>query len=907
MMNGEMFGVGVGAGKGIGGALKGGVRVAAKAIVAATGAVTAFTGASVKAGMSFDAEMSKVQAISGADAEAMMQLRDKAEEMGASTKFTATEAAEALTYMGMAGWKSDQMLEGLPGIMNLAAAAGENLGTTSDIVTDALTAFGMQAEESGHFADILAAAATNSNTTVSMLGESFKYAAPVVGAMFGEVESGAEIAETTAAALGVMANSGIKASQGGTALRAIFSRMAKPTKDVSSAMDELGIRLQDDTGRAYTMMEVIEQLREGFTDGLMISSDELRDSLADLSAQFEAGELTEDDYAAATERLMERAYGASGVLKAQAAAALAGRPAMAGLLALVNSSEEDFNQLTNAIAESSETMVKTADGSVMTLNKAMENGLEIIEEYDGAASAMAATMQDNLAGDVVSFKSALEGLQIAISDRITPTLRDFVQFGRDGLRSLTTAFQENGIDGAIEAFGSIIEGGVGLIFEKLPIMIQAGVKVLEALVNGIITNLPALIPAVVQIFTTLLQNFTANLPMLVDAAVQIVFALTDGLIDSLPVLIPAIVQMILTIVEKLTEPSTLMQLIQAAFQIIGAVAQGLINAIPELVKAVPTIMLNLIEAILRFLPQVLASGIQLMTELALGIARGGVEVLAAIGKLLVEIPKKFKERAEDAKNWGKDLIQNFLDGIKEKWGDLKKAVSDTAQKIKDFLGFSKPKEGPLSDADKYGGDFIELFIKGMDGKKNNLLNDIKTIASNIKTSWTTAWDNINQLTGSKLDNLKAKITTTFDRAKEAVKNAVDRFKSLMKFNWQLPKLKLPHIKISGHFSIKPPSAPHFSVEWYKKAYDNPYMFTQPTVVGNMGFGDGPGSEIVYGHQNLMQDIEEAVGKAIGKTGSVLPEINITALVELDGATRARKTYKYSQAESNRHGMSLVTA
>lgn len=709
----EARGEATGAGKGIGGALKSGVKVAAKAVVAATGAVAAFAGASVKAGMSFDAEMSKVQAISGADAEAMMQLRDKAEEMGASTKFTATEAAEALTYMGMAGWKSDQMLEGLPGIMNLAAAAGENLGTTSDIVTDALTAFGMQAEESAHFADILAAASTNSNTNVSMLGESFKYAAPVVGAMFGEVESGAEIAETTAAALGVMANSGIKASQGGTALRAIFSRMAKPTKDVSAAMDELGISLQDDSGRAYTMMEVIEQLREGFTDGLMISSGELRESLADLSAQFEAGELTEDDYADATERLMERAYGASGVLKAQAAAALAGRPAMAGLLALVNSSEEDFNKLTDAIAESSETMVKTADGSVVTLNEAMEKGLEIIEEYDGAASAMAATMQDNLAGDVVSFKSALEGLQNAISRQLTPTLRDFVQFGRDGLRSLTVAFKENGIDGAIDAFGEIIEGGVALIFEKLPVLIQAGVKVLEALVNGIITNLPALIPAVVQIFETLLQSFTANLPMLVDAAIQIVFALADGLIDSLPVLIPAIVQIILTIVEKLTEPSTLMQLIQAAFQIIGAVAQGLIDAMPKIVETAPTIMMNLIEAILRFLPQLLASGTQLMVELALGITRGAVQVLAAIGKLLTEIPRRFKERVNDAKKWGRDLIGNFIQGIKDKWESLKSTIGNVARSVKNYLGFSEPEEGPLSDFHTYAPDMMALFAKGI--------------------------------------------------------------------------------------------------------------------------------------------------------------------------------------------------
>ena len=177
-----------------------------------TAPIVGIGAAAIKTTADFDAQMSKVSAISGATGKDFDDLRAKAREMGAKTKFSASEAGEAFEYMAMAGWKTGDMLDGIEGIMNLAAASGEDLGTTSDIVTDALTAFGLSAKDSGHFADILAAASTNANTNVSMLGESFKYAAPVAGAL-------GINAEDTSVALGLMANAGIKASQAGTSLR----------------------------------------------------------------------------------------------------------------------------------------------------------------------------------------------------------------------------------------------------------------------------------------------------------------------------------------------------------------------------------------------------------------------------------------------------------------------------------------------------------------------------------------------------------------------------------------------------------------------------------------------------------------------------------------------------------------
>ena len=213
--------------------------------------------AAVKTTADFESAMSNVQAISGATGEDMNSLKEKAREMGAQTKFSATEAGEAMSYMAMAGWKTEEMMSGISGIMNLAAASGEDLATTSDIVTDALTAFGLTAQDTEKFVDTLAATATNSNTNVSLLGESFKYCAPVCGAL-------GYSAEDTSIALGLMANCGIKATNAGTALRAILTNMAKPTDAVEAAMSELRVSLTDSEGKMLSLRDLMANLRNGF-------------------------------------------------------------------------------------------------------------------------------------------------------------------------------------------------------------------------------------------------------------------------------------------------------------------------------------------------------------------------------------------------------------------------------------------------------------------------------------------------------------------------------------------------------------------------------------------------------------------------------------------------------------------
>ena len=398
-----------------------------------TAAVAGIGTAAVKTAADFDSSMSNVAAISGSSAEDMDKLRERAREMGASTKFSAQEAGDAMGYMAMAGWNAQQMYDGLLGIMNLAAASGEDLATTSDIVTDALTAFGMKAEDSSHFADVLAKASSSANTNVSMMGETFKYIAPVAGSL-------GYNAEDAAVAIGLMANSGIKASSAGTQLRSSLTNMIKPSKDVGDAMEKWGfyateaattvdqakvdqqmLRVQkaslaaDKAQQAYNAAvskygsesieasnaastlsikqteltsanEALTQLQQGTTENVRLYNKALQNEDGSMKSLRETMDF-----------LRKTMGGMSEAEQTQAATAIFGKEAMSGMLAIINASDDDYNKL-----------------------------IKNIDNCDGAAETMAETMQDNLSGQITTLKSALQELAIAFGEILMPYIRKTV-------------------------------------------------------------------------------------------------------------------------------------------------------------------------------------------------------------------------------------------------------------------------------------------------------------------------------------------------------------------------------------------------------------------------------------------------------------------------------------------------
>lgn len=385
---------------------------------AVAGTAGALATTAVRAGASFEQAMAQVSAISGATGEPLEKLTEKAKEMGAKTKFSATEAAEAMNYMAMAGWEAQDMLDGIEGVMNLAAASGEDLATTSDIVTDALTAFGLSASDSAEFADVLAAASSSANTNVSMMGETFKYVAPVAGAL-------GYSAQDVAVAVGLMANSGIKASQAGTSLRSVLSRLAKPTEQVEQAMADLGISLTDSNGDMKSFRTVMEDMRAGFSG------------------------LTKDQQAA---------Y----------AATIGGQEAMSGLLAIVNTSDEGFDELASSIDKS-----------------------------EGSCQRMADTMINTLSGQFTILKSQIEGINIKVFDQMEPALSKIVDTAQkaasalDGMLAAYAAGKKaggtgNGIQAAITALGNMSKTGANIagVFQTVADKLQVVFDKVQALQNA---------------------------------------------------------------------------------------------------------------------------------------------------------------------------------------------------------------------------------------------------------------------------------------------------------------------------------------------------------------------------------------------------------------------------------------
>lgn len=331
------------------------------------------------AGANFEQAMAKVKATSGANTEEMQKLNAKAKEMGESTIFSATESAEAFNYMAMAGWKTEDMLDGISGIMSLAAASGEDLATTSDIVTDALTAMGYGAGDATQLADVMAAASANANTNVSLMGKTFQYAAPLAGALGYTMED-------TAVAIGLMANAGIKGDKAGTALRSMFTRLSAPPKDCAEAMDELGISLTDNEGKMKPFSRVMQDLRKKFA-------------------------------------------GLSESQQTQYAKALAGQNAMSGLLAVVNASTDDFDKLTDAVNNSNgaaenmaDTMNDTVSGQLTLLKSNIEGKMiKVFEEAGPAIKESINSMSDAL--DSVDWNSVADGV-----GNLTQKFADFLAY-----------------------------------------------------------------------------------------------------------------------------------------------------------------------------------------------------------------------------------------------------------------------------------------------------------------------------------------------------------------------------------------------------------------------------------------------------------------------------------------------
>ena len=424
-------------------------NLASQAITKGVRAITNFGKSTIETGADFEAMMSEVKKIrTEATDEEFDALSQKAQELGASTKFTATEVGKAFYYMAVAGWHVDEMLSGIDGVLALSAASGEDLAQTSDIVTDALTALGLTADDTNHFVDVLAAAAANSNTTVGMMGEAFKYLATTGGVLGYSIDDVATV-------LGLLANNGIKASQAGTSMRQILNSLIAPSDEAAKAMSDLGISLfEEGTDKAKPLLQVLQEMRSVFQNSNFDlggkSMDEMQSQLAEVDAWYDEWKKKLEEGGGAADYLgkqidskeLEKMYNEKlqevtnfneqflGQLSS-----IGGLRGISSLLAIMKSTDDDFNQLVTSV-----------------------------ENSNGAAQTMADTALDNLKGDITILNSAIDGLKILVSEDFTSQFRGFVKALTDGVGEISKGFQEGGLAGMFTNLANwVIDGITGAL------------------------------------------------------------------------------------------------------------------------------------------------------------------------------------------------------------------------------------------------------------------------------------------------------------------------------------------------------------------------------------------------------------------------------------------------------------
>ena len=714
--------------------------------------VGAFT-AAVKTTGEFDEGMSKVQAISGATGNELDSLRSKALEMAASTKFSATESADALNYMAMAGWKTEQMMDGLEGIMNLAAASGEDLATTSDIVTDALTAFGLGADQSGRFADVLAATAANANTNVAMMGESFKYVAPVAGALGYTIED-------VSLALGLMANSGIKADMAGTSLRNMFNRMAKPTKESAEAMERLGLELYDSEGRMYSFREIMDQLRASMSN-INISIEDYEAALDDLDAQLADGTLTQKKYDAALEELNQRTFGAEGAEKARAAAMLGGTRAMSGLLAIANASTEDYNKLADAINNSA-----------------------------GAAENMANTMLQNLPGQMTILKSKVESLAISFGDILMP----YVMKAVDKLQALVDKF--NAMDDAekkqiikiaalvaaigpallivgklVSAFGSVVGfvggavKGIGTLITTIKGLTMAGggLQAVFAALGGpigiVVAAIAALAAGFVYLFTTnekfrnsilqIVGVFKENLGKALDALKPKLKALGEafsGLMDLLAPVFEGLAQFltawisgVIATIEPIVDVVTnIINFITNILQAFYALSQGDFEGFATYMMAAIQNWLDGMKAYIMIFVNFVTAFFQTFgVNLKQIFTTQWNNIKTVVSTKIDDIRQYIEEKWTAIKDWIAETLKNIHDKFVEIFEKIKEAIKERIEKVKTTIvdGMEAAANYIRSLPEKFynwGSEMVQNLINGIQSKIEAVKRKMSELAAAVK-------------------------------------------------------------------------------------------------------------------------------------------------------------------------------
>jgi TP901 family phage tail tape measure protein len=655
---------------------------AAAAAMAAIGAGAVATGKWIKDSLNvyadYEDSMKQVQATMGLTGvegeEAFKKLSEAAKEAGASTRFSASESADALNYLALAGYDAEQAIDALPGVLTLAAAGGMDLAKASDLVTDSMAALGLEISDMDSYMDMMARTSQKSNTDVQQLGEGILVAGATMK------NAGQEL-DTLNVMLGVLANRGIKGSEGGTKLRNVIMSLTSPTSAAAKELNSLGISVTDSSGNIREMNEIFEDLNE------------------------KLGGLSESD-------------------KMNALSNIFNKQDLAAVNALLSGTGDEMNNLYNELAN--------AEGAALQMSETMESGLagsvrSLKSAYEGLQITIGEQFSD-MAGEVVGDVTSLvrdvtailndgfqEGDITAIGERIS-------SFLMDGIKRISEYLPEV-IEMVSIMLTELVNVLVALLPTLLPPLLEGAIALLTGIIDAIVGNIEPLIEMVVYLVTTVAEFIIENLPLLIEAAIQIVVALALGIADALPELIPSIVEAIILIVDTLL--NNMDQILNAALQIIMGLAKGLVDALPRLIEALPKIISGIINFITNNLPLIIDMGIKIVLQLAVGLIKAIPQLVAAIPQIITAIITGIGKAAISIVQVGKNIVTGLWNGISSMVSWIKDKISGfvggIVSGVKGVLGIKSPSTVFAG----IGDNMAEGLGEGFDRAMNKVSDDIE--------------------------------------------------------------------------------------------------------------------------------------------------------------------------------------
>ena len=847
--------------------------------------------AGLKVATDFEKGMSEVRAISGATGKEFDALREKAIELGADTAFSSGEVAEAMTEMAKAGWGSQQIIDGMSGVLAAAAASGEGLASVSTIVADAITGFGMAAADSTRVADLLTQAANSGTIGIADLGESFKYIAPVAGAMDMSIED-------VTTAISAMSMAGIKGSQAGTALRTMLTNLVNPSDAAYMTMQRLGIEVTNADGSMKSLDEIVKILRDSF-DGL-----------------------TESE-------------------KAAEAATLAGKTGMSGMLALLNLTEEEYN----AIAES----MDNANGVAEETAAIMQDNLQSkLEQLGGALESLAIKMADHVIPYLQQFVEWLTKLVDKFTNLDPETQKTILKFGliaaAAGPVLLVIGKLVTGVGGFITTLGKIpgavtkVKGGFNVLSTGFANMkegfalskagfgglaTQAGgfgtkMGVAAAGITGPMLAIAAVVAVVIAAFVSLwknneefrnkvmaiwnqiketFNNFTQGIVDRINSLgfnfqniTDVIKTIWEGFCNFLAPIFEGVFQLIADVFEFIT--NTILGVMDVFIGLftgnweqcwngIKGIFEGIWNFIKSVFENVLNVMKGLLDTVLGWFGTSwdacwtgikdffvgiwngITSFFTSAWEFIKGTIQAGIDFVVNLIKFafdLITIPFRFiwenckdtiiaiwdviKEKVSAAINNVKSVIEKVFNAIKTFittiWNGIKTVITTVWNGIKTaietVINAIKTVITNIFNAIKSVVTTVWNAIKSaIETPLNAAKNTVSNIINNIKTLFSNGFNAVKNTVANIFDSIKSKISNIMDGAKNIVTNAINKIKGIFNFKWSLPSLKLPHISVTGGkapFGIGGMgSLPKFSIQWYKKAMGRGMILNDATIFG----------------------------------------------------------------------------